>query len=94
MSISQLIELYQWHHVTSDLNVADIISHGQIILDAKPSCWLSGPDFPQTHRCDWAEQAFDCPLSSDDPEVKQSSVCASLVASQHPIDLLCDHSSD
>ena len=44
----------QWHHVRTDLNVADIATRGIAANDLKPeSRWINGPDFLKSDKSKW-----------------------------------------
>jgi hypothetical protein len=44
----------QWHHVRTDLNVADIATRGVAANDLKPeSRWINGPDFLKFDKSEW-----------------------------------------
>ncbi len=44
----------QWHHIRTDLNVADIATRGVAANDLKPeSRWINGPDFQKFDKSEW-----------------------------------------
>jgi hypothetical protein len=54
----------QWHHVRTDLNVADIAMRGVAANDLKPeSRWINGPDFLKSHNSEWPIDDIPGPLS-------------------------------
>lgn len=87
----------QWNHIAGTRNPADLITRGQhpsVLIDG---CWINGPEFLRTYKCNWNGPTFEPDLMFDDPEIKQSekhTVCLAVEElSTHPIDVLISHFS-
>ncbi len=83
---------WQWRHVCTEENVADIASRGILANDyVSMQRWLSGPDFLQASEQHWPAQPKCLPLSDQDVELK---TCATTcVMSRQPIDDMIERCS-
>ena len=57
----------QWHHIRTNLNIADIARRGAAAQDLQPeSDWINGPDFLKSGKTDWPIDDISCsaPLAS------------------------------
>lgn len=67
--IRQLSEPWQWSHVTTDQNPADIASRGVDVSELLRSVWFKGPDFLwEAGSCLSCSKPYTVPM--DDPELK------------------------
>ena len=58
----------QWHHIRTNLNIADIATRGAAAQDLQPeSDWINGPDFLKSDKTDWPIDDISCsaPLASE-----------------------------
>ena len=58
----------QWHHIRTNLNIADIATRGAAAQDLQPeSDWINGPDFLKSDKTDWPIDDISCsaPLAGE-----------------------------
>ena len=58
----------QWHHIRTNLNIADIATRGAAAQNLQPeSDWINGPDFLKSDKTDWPTDDISCsaPLASE-----------------------------
>ena len=54
----------QWHHVRTNLNIADVATRGAAAQDLQPgSDWINGPDFFKSEKTDWPFDDVSCSAS-------------------------------
>ena len=83
----------QWRHVSSENNVADVITRG---LSKWEDRWVWGPSFLKQYHSEWRSEVIDSAID-DDPELKKT-ICSMNTAvgetnEVHPIDKLCGYYS-
>ena len=67
--------LKSWHHVRTDVNVADIISRGVKSVEEIPSTWIYGPEFLSQDESQWPPEVV-LPMKDMPLELKCSAVSA------------------
>lgn len=80
-AIREISNPFQWRHISSKDNPADIASRGMKVPDfLKNSGWLEGPRFLLKLEKDWpARYDGDIRVDTDDPEVKRETLVNSVV---------------
>ena len=85
----------QWRHVPSAQNPADDVSRG-----LQSARWLTGPEFLWKSEEHWPEMPQALQVTSEDPEVKKATACATKTDyqprqdDQNPLEKLTAHYSD
>ena len=106
--IHQNTEVSQWHHVRTDLNIADIISRGIMSVDDLPRQWIKGPDFLHLPEAEWPVEV-ELPVPAVPMELKVNATCVTphppnpendnstsqkcTETQAHPVDTLISHFS-
>ena len=73
----------RWHHVRTDVNIADIISRGVMSVDELPSTWINGPDFLSQPRNAWPPEV-ELNAPSEPLELKTAATVVSPAAHSSP----------
>ena len=101
--IHQNTAVDKWHHVRTDVNIADIISRGVFSVKDLPPTWIKGPEFLSKDKSQWPMEV-DIPLPPQPLELKTNVIATgvqrpapdsdSKPSSQvHPLDKLMNHFS-
>ena len=95
--IRRLTKSHQWHHISGNMNPADVISRGTTPDGLVKSGWLNGPDFLRNYKENWSYSQDVCDLPATDPEVRSNDAATKTVlmtnVNTHPLDVLISHFS-